>query len=192
VTRALAALLASSLLAAPAVAWAELWRWSDDAGTVHYTADRAAIPPRHREGAVGIGHPGPRAAPAPPADPGSVVVTARAGAPLIVDALLNGVPLRLLLDTGADRTVLSPDVLARAGVPIAGPAIRIVGVAGSAVATLVAVERLDVAGASVGPLGVVAWRVPAAEVDGLLGRDVLDAFTVTVEPGASRATLTPR
>jgi hypothetical protein len=38
---------------------------------------------------------------------------------------------------------------------------------------------------------VVAFAVPG-DVDGLLGRDVLDAFTVTFDAAQNRATLTPR
>jgi hypothetical protein len=33
---------------------------------------------------------------------------------------------------------------------------------------------------------------PADSLDGLLGRDVLDFFTLTVDSGAGRATLIPR
>lgn len=116
-----------------------------------------------------------------------------AGAAVIVDAHLNGVPLRLLLDTGADRTVISPTALARAGIDATGGApVRITGVTGAAAAQLVSVQRLDVAGAQVGPLAVVAHAVPGEGFDGLLGRDVLDAFTVTFDAAQNRAVLAPR
>ena len=65
------------------------------------------------------------------------------------------------------------------------------GSAVSSPAVLVSVPRLDIAGAQVGPLGVVAFAVPG-DVDGLLGRDVLDAFTVTFDAAQNRATLAPR
>jgi len=120
------------------------------------------------------------------------VVPFAAGAPVIIDAYLNGVALRLLIDTGADRTVISPAALVRAGVDAArGAPVRITGVTGSSSASLVAVQRLDVAGAQVGPLAVIAHAVPG-DFDGLLGRDVLDAFTVTFHAAENRATLTPR
>ncbi|HXU91847.1 MAG TPA: retropepsin-like aspartic protease, partial [Methylomirabilota bacterium] len=133
------------------------------------------------------------AAASPAASPSSgATIPLPTGAPIMVDALLNGVQLRLVLDTGADRTVISPAALSRAGIDttIATP-FRISGVTGSSSASLVNVPRLDVAGAQVGPLGVVAFAVPG-EFDGLLGRDVLDAFTVTFDPAQNRATLTPR
>jgi hypothetical protein len=69
---------------------------------------------------------------------------------------------------------------------------RITGVTGSSSASVVNVTRLDVAGAQVGPLTVVAHEVPGDDLDGLLGRDVLDAFTVTFDAAENRATLAPR
>ena len=186
-------ILLALVLLAPAPAAAELWRWTDESGTVHFTAERDAIPPRYRDAASALEHPSARPAQeVPAAEPGAIAIAVRAGAPVVADALLNGVALRLLVDTGADRTVIAPEALARAGIALTGPTIRIVGVAGSAVATLVSVPRLDLGGARIGPLAVVAWTVPADGVDGLLGRDVLDAFTLTVDTASGRATLTPR
>lgn len=208
----LAALL---LLGIASPASAALYRWVDSAGVTHYTSDRASIPEKYRSAAQEIGHPSARtqqpgvapAAPTPaPASPAAsptsaqpaasptsgAVVPLPTGAPIMVEALLNGVPLRLLLDTGADRTVISPSALGRAGIDAtAGTPFRISGVTGSSAASLINIPRLDIAGAQVGPLGVVAFAVPG-EVDGLLGRDVLDAFTVTFDPSQNRAMLTPR
>jgi hypothetical protein len=74
-------------------------------------------------------------------------------------------------------------------------------------ATLVTVPMLDVAGARIGPLAVIVLALPptlramrvegAGEVstggvDGLLGRDVLDAFTLSVDTASGRATLNLR
>jgi hypothetical protein len=98
----------------------------------------------------------------------------------------------LLLDTGADRTMISPAALARTGLAAAGAPVRITGVTGTATGTLVPVARLDVAGAQIGPLTVIAYAVPDDGIDGLLGRDVLDAFIVTLDASASRVILTPR
>ena len=173
---------------------AQLYRWTDAHNTTFYTTDRAGIPPAYRDSAVDIGSPtpGPVQPAAPPPTPG--VTIPYTGGPLIVSALLNGTPLRLLVDTGADRTLISPTAMGRAGFDLRqGTPTRIRGVTGDAVATLVLVPRLDVAGASVGPVGVVVHAIPGQNsVDGLLGRDVLDAFTVTVDAATQRATLTPR
>jgi hypothetical protein len=83
--------------------------------------------------------------------------------------------------------------VARAGLDAErGRAVQIVGVAGSAAAREVVVPRLDVAGARVGPLSVIVHDVGVAEVDGLLGRDILDRFTLTLDAAAGRAVLRPR
>ena len=119
------------------------------------------------------------------------------GAPITVSAGLNGVPLTLIVDTGAERTVISPAALERAGLGgEPGRPVQIVGATGEAPASLVTVPQLDVAGARIGPLAVIVHALPpdsrSVAADGLLGRDVLDAFTLTVDPVAGRATLTPR
>jgi hypothetical protein len=172
---------------------------------VHYTADLASIPPRFRESAAQLSAPQPRPAP-PPETNQPVALRAAPGAPITVEARLNGIPLTLIVDTGADRTVIAPDVIERAGLGgQAGRPVEVVGVTGASTAVLVSVPRLDVAGARIGPLIVVAYALPStirgsggsgggagATVDGLLGRDVLDAFTFSVDTASGRATLTPR
>jgi hypothetical protein len=187
----LALLMIAGGMAAPATA--QLYRWTDASGTVHYTTDPASIPAAYRETAEDIGAPtpGPPEPVAPPVPAG--ITIPYTGGPLIVDAWLNGVPLRLLLDTGADRTLISPAAMARAGFAIGGgPAVQIRGVTGDAVAPLVSVPRLDLAGTGVGPLAVVVHTLAGRGVDGLLGRDVLDAFTLTVDAALQRAILVPR
>jgi predicted aspartyl protease len=185
---ALAVLL---VLAMATPAAAGLFRWTAPDGAVHYTSDLESIPEAYRTGAVDVGAPAPNAA--PPPVPAGTVLPFGGGGPVVVQARLNGVALSLLLDTGADRTVIAPAALARAGVdPGSGTPIRISGVTGSAAATLVAVPLLEVAGARVGPLSVIVHAVPSDSLDGLLGRDVLDAFTVTFDAAAGRVTLLPR
>ena len=124
------------------------------------------------------------------------------GAPITVEARLNGVPLTLIVDTGADRTVISPEAIERAGLGgQEGRAIQVIGVTGTSTANLVTIPLLDVAGARIGPIVVVAHALPSSfrapdgttgSIDGLLGRDVLDVFTLNVDTSSGRATLTPR
>jgi hypothetical protein len=174
-------------------AWAQLYRWTDTAGTVYYTTDLATIPAEYRDSARDIGAPTPGPITAPPAAAAPGIEIPYTGGPLVVSAQLNGVALRLIVDTGADRTLISPAAMARAGYdPAGGTPVQIRGVTGDATATLVPVPRLDVAGTQVGPVAVVVHTLGADGVDGLLGRDVLDAFTVTVDAAARRALLIPR
>lgn len=185
--------LLAALVCVTAPATAQLYRWTDAGGTVYYTTDLASIPSAYRESARDIGAPtpgppGPTSAPEP-----AGVAIPYTGGPLVVDAWLNGVPLRLLLDTGADRTLISPAAMSRAGFSVAaGPTVQIRGVTGNAVAPLVSVPRLDLAGSRVGPLAVVVHDLTGDDVDGLLGRDVLDSFTLTVDAASERAILAPR
>ena len=174
---------------------------------MHYTADLSAIPPAFRDGATLLSAPQARPA-APPtttSEPVPLQLRATPGAPITVEVRLNGVALTLIVDTGADRTVISPEAIERAG--LAGQperTIQVVGVTGAATARLVTLPLLDVAGARIGPLPVVVYTLPATflaagsggspagTVDGLLGRDVLDAFTLSVDAASGRATLTVR
>jgi aspartyl protease len=188
---------------------ADLYQWIDGEGVEHYTAALDSIPIPHREAARPLRHPMARAAPEPSgpdarsvpddtaaagASPGSgLEVLLVPGAPVIVPAELNGVALSLVIDTGADRTMLAPDALVRAGLGgERGRAVELIGVTGSAGAVVLVVPRLDIAGSRVGPVEVVAYPSPVAGTDGLLGRDVLDGFVLTVDTGAGRATLAPR
>jgi hypothetical protein len=189
------------LLSAAAPVSAQLYTWTDEHGVVHYTADPYTIPPQFRPVDLPPAPP-PRAndawsawgKPTVTTPPAGAVVQFAPGAPIVVAARLNGVPLSLLLDTGADRTLISPAAIARAG--YAGDAaageVRILGVTGASMATLVTVPLLDVAGARIGPLPLIVYDAGLGSVDGLLGRDVLDAFTVTIDAAAGRATLLPR
>jgi len=187
------ALLATAVLTTAAAA--DLYQWTDATGVRHYTSDLETIPEEYREGARDMGSPRVRETPAGETrrtvDPGVMRFTS--GAPVVAPVLVNGVALRLMVDTGADRTVISPAAAARTGLAVdAGRSVRILGVAGSAMANEMVVTHMEVAGARVGPLRVIVLDTPADSLDGLLGRDVLDFFTLTVDSSAGRATLTPR
>jgi len=197
-------LVAGCLSAAPALA--ELYKWTDAEGVVYYTSDLASIPPTFRDAATLLSTPQARPAPAATNEPSALRVTP--GAPITAEARLNGVPLTLIVDTGADRTVIAPEVIERAGLGgQTGRPVQVVGVTGVSTATLVTIPILDVAGARIGPLVVIAHTLPpmlratgadgsgeisAGSIDGLLGRDVLDAFTLSVDTASGRATLTLR
>jgi predicted aspartyl protease len=186
-------LLATAALAVPASA--ELYQWTDGDGVLHYTSDPATIPESYREGARDLGSPRAREAPASEGRRSveAGVMRFNSGAPVVAPVLINGVALRLMVDTGADRTMISPAAAARTGLGVdAGSSVRVLGVTGGAMASEMTVTHMEVAGARVGPVRVIVLDTPAASVDGLLGRDVLDFFTLTVDSNAGRATLTPR
>jgi predicted aspartyl protease len=178
-------------LLGPAPAAAQIYQWTDGAGVIHYTTNADSIPEEFRPDVrvIDASRPPGEAS----AGPSGSTISLRSGAPIMVVAHLNGVPLTLMLDTGADRTMLAPTALARAGVEAGtGRPVRVIGVTGESEGREVTLPRLDVAGARLGPVVVVVHEVPAAGVDGLLGRDLLDAFTITVDTAGGRATLVPR
>jgi predicted aspartyl protease len=187
---------AAALLAATA-ADAQLYRWTGADGVVRYTNDLTAIPEAERATAEDLGssRSGGEADVGEPRQgtPEAHVIAVSAGGPIHAPVLVNGVALTLMIDTGADRTVIAPPALRRAGVDVEqGRVVQIVGVTGAAPARAVVIPRMDLAGTRIGPVTVVAHDAAVPGADGLLGRDVLDFFTLTVDSAAGRAELRPR
>jgi len=192
--------LLALLLVAPGVvpaAWAQMYRWTDERGQVHYGQGLDSVPERHRDGARVLSFPAtpPEPRPAGPAAPsGAVQIRFTPGQPIWVSARINDAgSAQLMLDTGASVTTISPRALEQLGVS-SRSALRgsIRGVTGSADALLVMVDSIEVAGARAGPIRVVAHDSELGQGDGLLGRDFLDRFTVNIDSAAGIVTLTPR
>lgn len=188
---------------------AQIYRWTDERGEVRYSQGIHSIPPQFRGGAVMMSGPSQPAAPAPaatepPAASGAPVGTTPAGGarisftpgqPIMVSARINGSGnTQLLLDTGAQGTVISPTALAALGISYRN-AVRgsIKGVTGNADVLAVRIESIEVEGARFGPLLVVSHDVGLGSGrDGLLGRDFLDNFVVTIDSANRVVTLTPK
>jgi uncharacterized protein len=135
--------------------------------------------------------PTPAARP-PESIPAVTVIPFRPGHPIYVDALVNGrTPARLVLDTGADSTVIAPDVLNAASASVTGQT-TLLGVTGQATVGIHDVTALEIGNVKVGPLKVLAHKAANPAADGLLGRDFLERFTVTIDSAGGRVTLTPR
>jgi hypothetical protein len=188
---------------------AQIYRWTDERGEVRYSQGINSIPPQFRGGAVMMSTPSQPAAPAPaaterPAASGAPAGTTPAGGaripftpgqPIMVNARINGGGnTQLLLDTGAQGTVISPTALAALGISYRN-AVRgsIKGVTGNADVLAVRIESIEVEGARFGPLVVVSHDAGLGSGrDGLLGRDFLDNFIVTIDSAARVVTLTPK
>ena len=206
-----AALLA---LSCPGLAAAQTYRWTDDDGRTNYTQGIDSVPERHRAGArvIGVGAtpvdaaagtpaaaPSPAASAAPGAAPRSpgvppARITFVPGQPIMVNARINGSgTAQLMLDTGAQVTVINPRALAAFGVSMReAQRGTLQGVTGSTDTLAVQLESLEVATARVGPLMVVSHDSGPGTGDGLLGRDFLDRFTVNIDNTAGVVTLTPK
>jgi aspartyl protease family protein len=212
--RAWLAPIALAALCAPGAASAEIYRWTDAQGRVHYTQDLSQVPPTQRASAAGAARgadegrfqtferstPGDPAAPAPPAAGGGRssptaktyrVPVQRAGPSMLVVAVVNGVHrVPFLIDTGATDVLLPRSVAQRLGLEV-GPDTRTKRYAtanGMVEHPVVMLDSVDLGGA-------VAREVPASigpELEfGLLGLSYFNRFTTHVDAAAGVVTLVP-
>jgi hypothetical protein len=181
---------------------AQIYRWVDGSGVPHYTEGLDAVPERYRANAAPLRLQNKPALPAepdtgtPPRSPaGGTVIRYSPGQRIMADVRINGAAsARLILDTGADRTLISHRALAAAGVSLSQTVAtgRIVGVTGSDRLPYVMIDSLEVGGVRVGRMPVGAYDVAEAEGDGLLGRDFLDRFNVAIDAAQGVVTLSPK
>ena len=195
--------LGSLLSGVTAPAHAQIYRWTDERGETRYSQGINSVPPQFRGGAVMMSAPSRPSAPEPPpqAPPPAASPTGGAripftpGQPIVVAARINGGgTTQLILDTGAQGTVISPTALAALGVSHRN-AVRgsIKGVTGDANILAVRVESIEVQGARVGPLLVVSHDAGLGSGhDGLLGRDFLDNFVITIDSASRIVILAPK
>jgi predicted aspartyl protease len=192
------AVLALALLLAP-VAHAQFYRWTDDDGQTHFGQGAESVPDRYRSRARAVGSVEPPPIPSGPAaatvTDGVTRIAFGAGRPIEVSARINGRKVvQLMLDTGADSTVIRPTALFGLGVSYRdAPKIEIRGVTGRSSGYVVSLESLEVGGARVGPMRVVSHDAglrPGS--DGLLGRDFLNHFRVTIDNARGVVELAPR
>lgn len=202
-TRAASVLVAITLaLGVVAPASAQFFRWTDEHGVNHYTEGIDGVSERYRATATPLSY---RNTPAALSETATTAGKPRAsgvttfpytpGQPIMVDVRLNDfATARLVLDTGADRTLVSPRALAAAGVSLTRVVARaqIAGVTGSDQVDYVVVESMAVGDAKVGRMPIAAYEMPQAPGDGLLGRDFLDQFHVQIDSTHGVVTLSPK
>jgi predicted aspartyl protease len=112
---------------------------------------------------------------------------------VLVSAKINGAgPITLILDTGSDRTLVAPATLQRLGISTENaPRGILKGVTGMSYADAVWVQSVEVGEARVGPLLIIAHDAGLKGADGLLGRDFLANFNVTIDSREKIVTLSP-
>jgi len=180
------------LLIQPGSALAQVYHWVDVEGVIHYSTGIESVPAPYRARARALYASPPPAVPAIERS-SLATITFTPGSPVIVSARINGLgPITLVLDTGADRTLVSPGALSRLGIPVvASGRAEVRGVTGVGPADVVWITLLEVGGAKAGPFAIVAYDGNLRLADGLLGRDFLDQFTVTIDAQTGRVTLAP-
>ena len=181
----------------PEAGLSDIYYWIDDQGIQNYTANLESVPEEYRAKTQLLSLP-----PAPPAPPelnpsppsnGLTRIPFSPGSPVLVDAKINGLgPITLILDTGAERTIISPSVQSRLGLSLENaPPITLKSVTGLGYASRVWVEYIEIGETRVGPLLVVVYAADLKGADGLLGRDFLSHLNVTIDSKEKVVTLTP-
>lgn len=181
----------------PGAVLADIYYWVDDQGIQNYTTRLESIPEPYRSKAQLLSL--PTSPPVPPelerspAPKGLTKIPFTPGLPVMVNAKINGAgPITLILDTGSDRTLVAPATLQSLGISIEnGPRGILKGVTGMSYADAVWVQSVEVGEARVGPLLIIAHDAGLKGADGLLGRDFLANFNVTIDSREKIVTLTP-
>lgn len=176
---------------------ADIYYWVDDQGIQYYTTRLESIPEPYRSKAQFL--PLPTSPPAPPelerspSPKGLTKIPFTPGLPVLVSAKINGAgPVTLILDTGSDRTLVTPEALQRLGISTEnGPRGILKGVTGTSYVDAVWVNSVEVDEARVGPLLIIAHDADLKAADGLLGRDFLAHFNVTIDSKERVVTLAP-
>jgi clan AA aspartic protease (TIGR02281 family) len=195
------------LLLALAPAYAEIYKWVDRDGRVHFSDTLAGVPPEYRDrieekaSLTSI----PRSNPTPqrvtperlsssptPAPPSYTVPLRRDGSAMLVEALVGGtVRTRLLLDTGAEFTVLSTAAARRLALNLGNAAvIPLRSASGIFFAPMLKVQSIAVGDAAAYDVEVIVHDTTPG-LDGLLGMSFLDNFLVTISTSDERLILTP-
>jgi predicted aspartyl protease len=178
-------------------AWADIYSWVDNQGIQHYTTRFESIPEPYRSDAQTLSlppsPPPPQELQSPPVTNSAIRISFSSGSPILVTAKINGAgPINLILDTGADRTMVRAPVVSGLGISTeSSSSVLIRGVTGPSYATAVWINSLEVGEAKVGPLLIIAYETDLKGADGLLGRDFLANFNVTIDPREQVVTLTP-
>jgi clan AA aspartic protease (TIGR02281 family) len=201
-----------ALLVAAGPAGAEIYRWTDAEGRVHFTQDLSQVPLQQRRQAESrASKPGRRdavqiysssdAASSAPASirrgrqPGNETVyrirVSRAGTGMIVSARLNrSVTARFLIDTGASDVLIPQSVADQLGIQI-GPETRTKRYStanGIIENPVVMLRSVDLGGAIVE--NVPASISPSMKV-GLLGLSFFNHFTYNIDAAKGLVTLRP-
>jgi len=185
---------------------ADLVRWTDDKGEVHI-GELDDVPDRYKKFIKPLGAPEEPTAPAcmaakdAPKGGAKIRFKPIPAGRIYVWACINGKgPVALILDTGAFVTIIREPVLRGFGVEFTDQMVGHGGVGFSASEPVAKLQSIQVEGARVAPLYVIATKDtrflheqhgPHPAV-GLLGQDFLKDFLIDVDNQRGIAVLTPK
>jgi clan AA aspartic protease (TIGR02281 family) len=187
--------LLTILIAFALPASAEMYKWVDETGTVHFTDDISSIPEKYRENVeerkTPKGTPDQevreKSAPAPsqkPSEPqGFEVDLVRRNELWLAEVILNDRLKRyLVVDTGASFTLISRQVADELGIIISenSPSIPASTVSGFILTPLVTLSSIRVGKAEIKDVDVAVYTMPSGG-DGLLGNSFLNQFGVVID-----------
>jgi len=162
---------------------AEMIRWVDDQGVVHFTDSLKNIPEKFRSKVTRLKTSGP--APAPIPDDKALVKFQKQGELMVVQGLLNEkTAVKFVVDTGASYTTISQAVAKQLGLNLenASTMISLQTANGVIEAPLVSVGSLEVGGFALKDLTVVVHDVfPDPNIAGLLGLNFLSQFHLGID-----------
>jgi hypothetical protein len=189
--------LFSILVMMPALAWGDIYYWVDDQGTQYYTTRLENIPEPYRGKAQQLSLP---TSPLTPPErtvsspPNKIVkIPFHPGLPVMVSTKINGLgPVNLILDTGADHTLIRLTALTKLGISVENATgVLLSGVTGNTYGDALWVDSVEVGESKVGPLLIIVHDAELKGADGLLGRDFLANFNVTIDSKDGVVTLAP-
>lgn len=105
-----------------------------------------------------------------------------------------GLPLRMMVDTGATYSMLTEPAARRLGLAVTAGRVEVATANGAVAQQVAVIDAVTLDGARlVGPFtAVICTRCAWPELDGVLGLNVLRHFSLHLDPDASRLELLPR
>ena len=183
--------------------YAEMYKWVDEKGTIHFTDDPSSIPEKYREDAETrkpskeILTPRPQEKPKPSLSPkvsepeGIIVDLFRKHELLLAEVILNDrVRQYFILDTGASFTLINRPTAKELGITIDEntPFMPIFTASSLIFTPLVTLKSIRVGEAEVENVDVLIHDMPS-ETAGLLGNSFLNKFKVMIDSVNGKMTL---
>ena len=175
----------------------EFYRWTDDAGVVHFTDNIYSIPEKYRNQAEKRQYVPPTQSSLPvrapekgkPQSAQIAVPFERQGSLIVVEGIVNRrIPVKFILDTGAEVSSLPRALAPQLGVdPGSSVLITMKGMGGNTDVPLIELDSIAVGDAEGTNLDVLLSDTPVKDT-GLLGADFLADYKVNIQYAENQVT----